>query len=357
MQDERGDAEDFLMRVAWLYYEENLTQADIAEALGVSRSTVVRALGEARERGLVRIELVHPLFNVCTVERQLKTSFGLQDAVVVPAPPEYTESNLWRALGRAGALYLRRHLRDGTVLGTAWGATLFHVARNAGGRKLRDFSVVMLLGGHTAAMQSMNPSEIARLMAEAYGGTCYPLYVPAVVSSSAIRDALLSDHGIRTNLELAKSVQIALVGIGSTSDDSSVVRSGVVSPEQVSLLRLRGAVGDICYRYFDLDGRPVRSELDDRVIGIDLEDLTRIPRVVAVAGGPKKVRSILGALRGGFVDVLITDDTTARRVLQEHLSAGVQARPTTAARSVGQGGSGRGKTRIGLPSGPGVPAS
>jgi DNA-binding transcriptional regulator LsrR (DeoR family) len=265
--------------------------------------------------GIVQIDLVHPQLNCLSIEKKFRTELGLRDAVIVPTPPLYTEEALWGTLGAAGATYLRRRLRDGVTLGTAWGATLSEVARRIMGEKLEDFSVVMLLGGLTSVQHAMDPAEIARQIGGAFGGRCYPLCAPAIVDTRRIKDCLLSDTGISSALNIAQAAQVALVGIGSTTDTASVVRAGVVSASQVEELRIRGAVGDICYRYYDADGRAVRTDFDERVVGLSLPQLRKIPEVIAVAGGKTKVKPIAAAIRGGLIDVLVTDESTAGEVL------------------------------------------
>lgn len=304
---------DFVVRVSWLYYSQGMTQVAIAEHLGIARSRVLRALAVAQETGLVQFHLNHPLFNCLSIERELKDTFQLRDAMVVPTPPD--PRLVREAVGQAGALYLQKTLSSGDVLGCAWGNTVNAAVQNLQPRRLKNFSVVMALGGLTTVTAGMNPIDMVRTIASKTEGQCYYLPVPAIVDSKAVRDVLLTDQGIRTAFSIARSANKLLVGIGDTTDHAAVIDMGFLNPAKMAELRGKGAVGDILARYFDKDGRPVKSDLEDRIVGLSLEDVRQVPTVIAVAGGPSKVAPILGALRGRYVDVLITDETTAQQLL------------------------------------------
>ena len=301
-----------MARIGWLYYHQGLTQQDIADRLGLSRVKVLRLLARAREEGIVQIRIDHPSLRFVELEERLRQVFGLKDAVVVPTGE--TEQQTREALGQFGAIYLERTLGPGDTIGTAWGVTLREVARHLRPLSLADVTVVQLMGGLNAG-GLINPLDIARLVAEKLHGQVQMLYTPAFVDSEEIRDALLSDHRIAQTLRAGASVGAALVGIGDVSHESSLVRWGALTETELDEAVRRGAVGDILGRHFDAAGRPVESPLSRRVIGLPLEALRRIPRVIAFAGGERKAAAILGALRGGYVDVLVTDEAAARRVL------------------------------------------
>ena len=306
--------EDLLVRVSWLYFVEELTQADIAQRMGLSRARVIQLLREARQAKVVSIHISGNSYNCLPLERDVCDRLGLADAVVVPTPAERGRLNT--ALARGAALYLDRTLQNGEVLGTAWGTTLFEVAKELAPTSQRDITVVLLLGGLMSTLEGMNPNEIARLLAERFGGKYYGIYVPAIVDTKRSRDVIINDQSMRETLQLARAARKAIIGIGTADDDATLLRAGFVGVPMLAELRGKGAVGDILARYFDVEGRPVASGFDDRIIGHTLEDLREIETVIAVAGGPNKVRPILGAVRGGYVDVLVTDETTARAVLE-----------------------------------------
>lgn len=309
-----GEHKKALMaRVAWLYYHHGLTQQAIADRLGLSRNKVLRLLARARDDGIVQIRVDHPSIRYMELEERLVSAFGCREAVVVPAgdTPEQT----LEALGQFGAIYLERTVRPGDALGTAWGVTLREVARHLRPQALGDVTVVQLMGGlHAGGLT--NPLDVARVVAEKFDGRLQMLYTPAIVDTPEIRDALLSDKSIAQTLAAAAAVDKALVGIGDVSDASSLVRWQVMTAAEMAELRRLGAVGDILGRHFDRRGRPLETGLAARTIGISLDVLRNIPHVIAVAGGLHKTQAIVGALRGGYVDTLITDHRTAAAVLQ-----------------------------------------
>lgn len=314
MTDVNEEHDKALMaRVAWLYYNHGLTQQAIGDKIGLSRNKVLRLLARAREEGIVQIRVDHPSIRFMELEERLVETFDCREAIVVPAGdvPEQT----LEAIGQFGAIYLERTVEPGDAIGTAWGVTLREVARHLRPRGLTDVTVVQLMGGlHAGGL--INPLDVARVVAEKFDGRLQTLYTPAIVDTPEIRDALLSDNTIAQTLSAGAAVQKALVGIGDVSETSSLVRWQALTADEMAELRRLGAVGDILGRHFDAWGRPVETPLSGRTIGISLDTLRSIPHVIAVAGGPHKTEAIAGALRGGYVDTLITDDKTATAVLE-----------------------------------------
>lgn len=319
-----------LAKVAELYYLRNLTQQMIAERLGVSRPAVSRLLDRSRRLGIVRIEVAASEDAHRSLERALEDTFSLREAIVVSAPNDLAGAAR-PALGQAAAHYLDRLLKGGERIGVSWGTTLGAVMDHLQPRRLRT-SVVPLVGGLGQAAPTIHANELARRLADAHHGEVHLLYAPAIVAHSRVREAMLTDPGIRRVLDLARNVEIALVGIGALVPSSTLIQSGYVSAAQMAALRRRGAVGDICTRPFTADGAPVRAPLDCRILAVTLEDLRRIPTVIGVAGGREKAEALLGALHGGLVDVLVTDDLAAAAVMRlASTRAGVPGGPPRAA--------------------------
>lgn len=305
---------DFLVRVAWLYYKEGLTQAEVAKRLNTTRARIVKALNVALSESLVEINLRHPRYNLLALEAQLVDAFGLDDAVIVPTPED--ASHLKKSLAQAGALYLQRTLRDGDVVGAAWGSTVHGVAEHLAPMTLRNISVVMLLGGLSTAINEFNPNDTSRLIAEKLSARCFYMPVPAIVGSAELKDFLLRDSLIKAAFEMARYANRLLVGIGDTTDEARLLRTGFIDAPSLHKLCARGAVGDLIARYFDAQGQGVGHEMDDRIMGLDLDDLRERDNVIAVAGGAAKVDAILGAMRGGYVDIIVTDEVSASAVLE-----------------------------------------
>ena len=306
---------DAIVSAAWLYYHENMTQAEIAEVLGVSRPSVANMLARARETGIVRISVRPDYLASVSLSRAMRERFGLKQVVIVPTPAVSDAAAINRSLGRAGAVYLGSTLRPGEILVTAWGATMLEVALALPERVVPGVTIAQSLGGLYTA-DDFNPTKVASLMGEKLGARVYHVFVPCVLESKELRDVLMRDRSIHSAFEVARSANRAMIGIGKVGPDATVVRAGFITPLQMDELRAKGAVGDVMGRFFDIDGKPVQTELNERIMALTLEDLRRIEPVIAVAGGPDKVRSVLGAVRGTYIDVLIVDDRTAASVLQ-----------------------------------------
>ena len=305
-----------MVKVADLYYLRRLTQQDIADRLGLSRPTVSRLLQRSRAEGIVRIEVALPEGVHHRLEAALEERFGLREALVVSArgaSPAATR----RALGEAAAAYLDRVLTGGECVGISWGMTLAAVIDHVRPRKLRT-TVLPLVGGLGQAAPQIHANELAWRLAAAHEGRARLLHAPAIVAHTGIRTALLSDPAIRHVLERAGRAHVALVGVGALVPSSTLIQSGDLSASEVAALRRRGAVGDICTRPFTANGTGAGGALEGRIIAVDLAALREIPAVIGVAGGPEKIDAILGALTGRLINVLVTDDVSARTVLGRH---------------------------------------
>lgn len=301
------------MRAAWFYYEDNLTQQEVAKRLRISRFKVGRLLKEAREKKIVHIEVRVPLPDCFAVERRLEKTFGLQEAVVIPSPQQ--SERLKSALAEAAALYIQKATKDGHLLGFAYASTLYEIPQFLRGRRFRHSRVTPITGGSAGGADEVLYYDFVSSIATSLGAAFVPLYAPGIVDSRDTQQSLLRTPSIRKALECASQCDSCFVGIGPVSKDNNLVRLGLVSGKQMEQFRLGGAAGELLGRFFDALGRPVETEMDDRVIGISLETLKNIPKVVGVAGGDYKVAAISAALHGGHLHVLITDLDAAEAVL------------------------------------------
>ena len=321
-----------LVKVSKLYYEEGLSQDDIILRLNLSRPKISRLLRQARDRGIVRITVAAPQHLFPDLEAGLEKRFGLLEAVVVETHAGDAQENILRELGLSAAAYLERSVRSGSTrgmyaggiyagsiyaVGISWGTTLHSMVEKLPSMHVPGVKVVQIIGGLGQPEAASHSSELCHRLARALGGQLTLLPAPGIVASQPARDVLLTDPYVQRAVEMFGSLDIAFVGIGDPSPESVLMRDGVIiSWEELNLLLHKGAVGDIALRFFDAQGRPVVSDIDNRVIGITLEQLAQVRRVVGVAGGPGKFQAIQGALRGRLINVLITDSVTAERLLQ-----------------------------------------
>lgn len=309
------DRENLLADVAEMYYLEERDQADIARAIGVTRSMVSRMLKEARTRGIVEICVRRSLQREHDLQTALVDRFGLQAAFVVAMQPEASERVL-SYLGKAGAETLMRYLVPGSILGIAWGTSISAAADAIEKTEPLGVKIVQLVGALGARNDVYDGHALVARLAEKLGGEGYYLNAPFLCPNPETAESLRRTQSIRDTLELGKQAKVALVGIGSAAPQySSYYLAGYVSSKEQTKLQKAGAVGDVCGIHFDLRGQDVCEDFCARSVTICKEDLFNIPVRIGVAGGPGKVKPVSGALRGGFVNVLVTDAVTARQVL------------------------------------------
>lgn len=308
----RVDELRLMAKVARMYYVQELNQLAIAEKLQLHQSTVSRILKRARASNLVRVSVATPPGTFAELEDRLVSRFPLQDAVVVDCP--VAGEAVARDLGAALAYFIETTLKPGRIIGiSSWSRSLFamvdalHPGEYCAGGK-----VVQILGGIGQVDSQFHAIHLAQRLAGNIGATPVLLQSPAIVGSPEAQRVLSRDPAVQEASALFEKLDVALVGIGSMEPSKMLATSGnIFSAEERAELRRLGAVGDICFRFYDAEGNPVKSPLMKRIIGIDLVKLRGCRRVVGVAGGAQKVEAILGALRGGLIDVLITDQRTA----------------------------------------------
>jgi DNA-binding transcriptional regulator LsrR (DeoR family) len=306
-----------LVKVSRFYYEDGLNQDAIKDRLGLSRSKVSRLMAQAREQGIVQISVVSPAQLYLDLESRLEERFGLQEALVVEAQPGDSQDAVSRAVGHGAAGFLVRALQPRITVGFAWGSTLRHMAMALTPQRFPDVQLVQIIGGLGQPEAEVHATELCRSVSRSLGCRLTLLPVPGIVRDQRTRRALLSDIHVQRAIEAIERLDLAFVGVGAPTPDSVTMRDGsIISQAELDELLDKGAVGDIALRYFDDEGCCVESEINDRIIGISLEQLKQGPRVVAVSGGPDKVPAIRAALRGGLIDVLVTDSVTAGKLME-----------------------------------------
>lgn len=306
----------FMARVARMYHERGMRQSLIAEELGISQARVSRLLRRAVDVGIVRTTVTFPSGVYLDLEEQLELAYDLDQAVIVD--PADNGQDVTRALGAAAAEYLTATLTGGERVGiSSWSASLL-----AAVEAMRPFrtpvvdSVVQLIGGLGDPRVQMQATRLIGQFAGHAGAEPLLLPTPGVLGSPDARASLMADPAVRDVVRAWDDLSVALVGIGAVEPSDLVRQSGnTFSAHDRGVLERSGAVGDICFRFYDVQGRPILSEINDRVIGITPAQLLAVPRRIAVAGGERKRAAIRGALLGRWVNVLVTDADTARSLL------------------------------------------
>jgi DNA-binding transcriptional regulator LsrR (DeoR family) len=306
-----------MTRVARLYHEERLIQSEIATRLGITQVAVSRLLKKAEEYGIIRTTVVTPPGAFAELEETLERKFGLSQVIVGEATSDSEEAVL-AAIGSAAAEFLESTVRSGEVIGiSSWSSSLLATVEQMQPiRKIENCLVVQLLGGIGSPSAEQHANHLAVRLARLVRGEARFLPVPGVVGSPNAARILLKEPNVSSTIALFDKVSLALVGIGCVEPSALVASSGnIFSKTELELLQKQGAVGDVCLRFFDARGRPVKGAHDERVIGMGLEGVRQVQRSVAVCGGKRKFAAILGAVRGKWINTLVTDQQTAARLV------------------------------------------
>lgn len=316
----RSGKKRLLYKLAKAYYEDDLTQEQIGKRFGLSRIKVSRLLRQARDERIVQINIVPPQNSHAELERELEARYDLDEAVLI-TPTSYDTPTIVQELGPAVADCLLRSLQGKEVLSISWGTTLLAVVEALSFQNWPHMKVVQMLGGLGRPESETYGADLVHRMAQAFGARPRMIPAPGIVNSKLVRDALLANPQIADTLALAAQADVALVGIGRPIPGSVVMQSGILTEEELIQLEIQGGVGDIALRFFDSNGLTVKHEICDRMIGLDLDQVKQIPRVIGAAGGEEKFEVIRAALRGKLIDVLVTDDRIATRLLEQKEAA------------------------------------
>jgi DNA-binding transcriptional regulator LsrR (DeoR family) len=316
-QNLSNERASLLADVAEMYYLEEKDQTEIARKVGVTRSMISRMLKEAREKGIVEIRVHRSLQTEFSLESALIRQFQLEGALVI-SPPKTAGPHYLEYLGSAGAVALKRYLKPGITLGTSWGTSVSAVVDSLQVEGPIAVKIVQLVGALGARNTEYDGHALVARLVEKLNGEAHYLNAPFLCPNPKTASTLLKTKGIQETIELGRKSDMALLGIGSTNPKfSSYYLAGYVPLAELKKLHQDGAVGDVCGLHFDKDGKAICSTFCKRLVTISKEDLAEIPLRIGVAGGLGKVTSILGALRAGYINFLVTDSDTAKAVLEQ----------------------------------------
>lgn len=308
-----------LGRVARLHYQHGFTHQQIADTLGLSRVKVTRLLAEARRVGIVEIR-IHSDESIFTdLEFGLMERYGLDHAWVAPSFGD--PGRLFESIGSSGALALQAVLHAGMTVAVGLSETVAAVAPHVTVDEPSAALFVPATGSRLGARESVHPHEVAQALARAFHGQTRHLPAPVLASSVESARLLRQEPDVASTLELARGADIAIFGVGGTIPGAGMLMDGTLPQGTVRELVAAHAVGGISAGFFDAQGNPVRTSLEDRIIGLTLAEMLEIPVRIALAGGPGKREALAGALSGGYMTILVTDEATARYLLEEHPAA------------------------------------
>lgn len=307
---------NLLASVASLYYEHDMTQSAIAERLFTSRSKISRLLKEAREKKVVEIIIKEPWERLLEIENEFSKRFKLKHIRIINTKGSPYETTL-RKLGEIAAYYIDGKINKDTILGMSWGNTIYNTVQSLKTNKNIPLTVVQIMGAALKDKPEIDGIDLAKQFAKIYGGKYHYIYAPLFVEDKDMKEKLMRDPYIADTLSLARRSTMILTSVGSIdSTISNTAWRGYINSYTQYALQSSGAVGHIGGQFYDIDGKLVDSELNNTIIGIDLEEFLKVPEVICVAGSKEKAKAILGAIRGGYVKTLIIDDTAALKILE-----------------------------------------
>ncbi|MCL6285935.1 sugar-binding transcriptional regulator [Ruegeria sp. 2012CJ41-6] len=307
--------EDNIIEAAWLYFHDGLNQGGIAKRLNVSRASVVNYLAEARRRDYVRVALDSDIFRNNQLASDLKDKFGIDDALVVPTDTASVSRSNERVV-QAASDWLPNFLNPGDQLGVAWGETIYRLAEIAPKLTLDDVTIVQLIGS--------KPSEIgfaaencAATLAQRFGAKCENLHAPLLLSTAELCEALKAEPIIAHQLEMVAQCKKTIFAAGTTDPESHIAMTGLLDRETLAQMRDKGATGVICGRIIDQDGTAMPAPIENRMIGISLDQMREKEMGMLVSAGIDRVPAARAAMLGGYVTHLVTCAASAALLLQD----------------------------------------
>lgn len=298
--------ESLMIKVTWYYYFDNMTQQGISDLMGISRMRVVKLLDKARKTGTIQFRMPPESINPMQLEKKLANTYNLKDTFIVPSSPSEIVVN--ENIARAAAMYINNRLDNNTFINMGYGDTQSRVLNNLATMTEHPLSVVSMTGGVNYYL----PNNMSTI----FNAKLYLIPAPFLVSSKEMVDAILNETSVNEILRMVQLSSLSVVGIGSMTDNATIVKSGILSKSDFLYLKMKNAVGDILCHFIDKDGNLVNTSIEHRLIGTSLSTLRKLNNVIGVAAGDCKVDAIKAVLKGGYIDILITDESTALQLLE-----------------------------------------
>ncbi len=293
-------------KAAWYYYAESLTQQQISYVLGVSRVKIARLLELARKNGLVKISFRQESSYRMKAESELISSFLLRDAFIIPAATSQS-SSIVDLISRAAASYIGARLPDNGFLNIGYGVTTSHILGYLAHENEKHISVVSLTGGVNYYLPTIN-SDLRSIK-------LYLIPSPLFLSSPEVRDEMYNEPDIKMITQMSSHADMTVISVGGMTSNTTIINNNILTKNDLTLLRMQGAVGDILSHFIDSKGNPVASSFESTIISTSLNELSSFKNVICVAAGREKIPVLFAALRKKYIDVLITDEPTAEALL------------------------------------------
>jgi len=303
------------LRAAWLYYNQGLTQKDVATQLGISRTTVIRLLDEAMKRSEVQIFINEGIGDCVELAVKLERAYGLDEAIVVPAPVSSDVDTLAKGVGMALGQFLSEVITDDSTIGVGWGRTMTASLSSFRPPRRDNCKVVSLLGG-IVAVHVTNPIDYSWRLASQLGAECYMFLAPLLVDSVQTKRNLVEKCGLDTIYRLAETLDLAIVSCGDIGPHSTSLSEGWISKAELNELIDAGCVCDTMFNFLDKDGNSVDHSINQRVMSVDLDTLKKAKHIVLSSGGAHRAVAIRATIKRIGCNTLITDESAARALLE-----------------------------------------
>lgn len=308
--------DDAIVEAAWCYYHEGLNQSQIAKKLGVSRASVVNYLAESRRRNYVRVTLDSDIFLHNDLADTLCKAYNLTQVLIIPADRHSSQQTYYRVI-RSASDWLPQLLNDGDALGVAWGETVSRLSEIAPKHVFNDLTIVQLIGSRPSST-GFAAENCAANLSQRFGAHCINLHVPLILSNAQLREQLVREPSVAEQLKAVADCSKVIFAAGTCQDDSHIVRAGLLSKTQLAAYRQKGAVGVICGRLINADGDPMEMAIEERMIGISLEQMRSKKLGLLVSAEKIRIPATQAAIAGGYVTHLATCSETAKQLLKAH---------------------------------------
>jgi deoxyribonucleoside regulator len=303
-----------LSKISRLHYLEDINQQKIAEKLNISRTKVSRYLAKARKENIVEIKINSAREKFEELENAIEKKFGIKECIVVPTYEK--EEEIYKQMALSLSNILERILKDGDNLGIGWGVTLRTVTDYLEANKKVDIKIIPLLGGLGKVGTGVHTNSVAKTIADKYGGVSYVIHSPAVLDSKEAKEIIEKDSNTSEIIEMSNEIDTAIIGMSDIGPESTLVKTGNFKIEDFNYLSSLGVVGDVNLIFINEFGEYIPNEIDERIVRASIEKVRKINNIIGIGFGIKKIKVIIGAMRGKIINILITDEATAKNIIK-----------------------------------------
>ena len=300
--------ESLMVKAAWYYYFENMTQQAIADRLSISRMRVIKLLENARQTGVIQFRLRSDGVGVMEQSQQLMDKYRLKDVFLIPeASSGETHPN--ESIARAGAMYIADRLGENACISVGYGDTLSRTINHLATMVQTPVTCISLTGGVS--------NYLPNTRSNVFNAKLYLMPAPLLASSAEMASAMREENSVSEIIRMSDLSSFTLVGIGALGENATIFHSGLLGPTDMFYLKMNHAVGDVLGHFLDQDGNLIHTPIEDRLISTPLDKLKKTSNVIGLAAGQEKIEAIRAVLRGGYLDILITDEATANLLLKD----------------------------------------